>query len=105
MDKRLSRTCAVLGATMLALASPTATAAGETLRCGGKIVKAGMTMDEVRGYCGEPTSSSVEQVPVRSGNRVTGTTEMHHWTYRRGSGQKPATLKFDRETLVGISYE
>ena len=36
-----------------------ASAAGETFRCGSKIVKIGMMMDEVRKYCGEPTSTEV----------------------------------------------
>lgn len=81
-----------------------AVAIGETLRCGSKIVTVGMSMEEVRKFCGEPTSRRVEEIPVRSGRRVTGTTKIHYWTYRRGSGQKPATLEFDRETLVRIAY-
>ena len=80
-------------------------AARDTLRCGSKIVNTGITMDEVRKFCGEPTSKRVEEVPVRSGNRVTGTTDMHYWTYRRGNSQKPATLLFDKDTLVSITYE
>ena len=30
--------------------------ANETLRCGSKIVKTGMMMEEVRKFCGEPAS-------------------------------------------------
>jgi len=90
---------------MLMFASFPATAAGDTLRCGSKIVNTGMSMDEVRKYCGEPTAQKVEEIPVRSGGHVTGTTEMHYWTYRRGSGQKPATLEFDQDRLVSITYE
>lgn len=82
-----------------------ATARGETLRCGSKIVTAGMSMDDVRKLCGEPASQTVEEVPVRSGGRVTGTTEMHYWIYRRGSGKKPAKLQFDQQKLVSISYQ
>lgn len=91
-------------ATVLLLTSGPA-AARDTLRCGSKIVNTGITMDEVRKFCGEPTSIRVEEVPVRSGNRVTGTTEMHYWTYRRGNSQKPATLLFDKDTLISITYE
>lgn len=80
-------------------------AARDTLRCGSKIVNTGVTMDEVRKFCGEPSSERIEEVPVRSGNRVTGTTDMIYWTYRRGNGQKPATLLFDKNVLVSITYE
>lgn len=91
--------------TLLSFANGPAAARGETLRCGSKIVTTGMTMTEVRKLCGEPTSQRVEEIPVRSGGRVTGTTEMHYWTYRRGSGQKAATLQFDQEKLVSITYQ
>jgi len=79
-------------------------AAAETLRCGSKIVKIGMKMDEVRKYCGEPTSTEVVEHDVRSGNRVTGTTYENIWTYRRGSN-KPAILHFDNDKLLTIRYE
>jgi len=81
-----------------------ASAAVETLRCGSKIVKVGMMMDEVRKYCGEPTSTEVVEHDVRSGNRVTGTTYENIWTYRRGSN-KPARLHFDNDKLLSIRYE
>lgn len=86
----------------LAVIDP-AFAARDTLRCGSKIVTTGMTMDEVLKFCGEPQAREVEEVPVRSGNRVTGTTETHVWTYRR-SGGKPASLTFDQDKLVSIEY-
>ena len=101
MRMSLAMTCVAI---ILLLATGAATAR-DTLRCGSKIVNTGITMDEVRKFCGEPTSKRVEEVPVRSGNRVTGTTEMHYWTYRHGNGQKPATLLFDQDTLVSITYE
>lgn len=78
-------------------------AARDTLRCGSKIVKSGMTMEEVLKFCGEPQAREVEEVPVRSGNRVTGTTETHVWTYQRAGG-KPASLTFDQDKLVSIEY-
>ena len=102
MMKRIS--VIVFAWLLLAIGADPATARGETLRCGSKIINAGMSMDEVRKFCGEPTSQRTEEIPVRSGNRVTGTTEMHYWTYRRGSG-KPATLQFDQEKLVSITYD
>ena len=104
MENLDMKTATLLFVTLLSLAviSPVF-AARDTLRCGGKLVKTGMTMDEVLKFCGEPQTREVEEVPVRSGNRVTGTTETHIWTYRR-SGGKPASLTFDQDTLVSIEY-
>ena len=103
MTKRLF--ILALAAILISIGIGPAAASSETLRCGSKIIITGMSMDEVRKFCGSPTSQRSEEIPVRSGNRVTGTTEMHYWTYRRGSGQKPATLKFDQEKLVSITYD
>jgi hypothetical protein len=62
----------MIGLTLIMLLlffSATADAAQETLRCGSKIVKTGMSMEEVLKYCGEPTSKEIEEHDVRSGNR------------------------------------
>lgn len=80
-------------------------ASAETLRCGNKIVDTGMSMQEVRKYCGNPSSSSIEEQDVRSGNRVVGKTQIHIWRYKRASGQRTAVLQFDQDTLKIISYE
>lgn len=85
----------------LLLGSP---AIAETLRCGSKIVDTGMTMDEVRKYCGKPSSTVIEEHDVRAGNRVVGKTELHIWRYNRSSGQKTAVLEFDRQKLMSIKY-
>ena len=77
----------------------------DTLRCGSKIVRTGMTMAEVKQYCGNPTSTAIEEQDVRSGPRVVGTTEIHTWTYRRSSGQRTAVLMFDQGELKSITYE
>ncbi len=79
--------------------------AEDTLRCGSKIVRTGMTMAEVKKYCGNPTSTAVEVQDVRSGPRVVGTTEIHTWTYRRTSGQRTAILLFDQGELKSITYQ
>jgi len=84
--------------------STTAIAAGDTLRCGGKIVQTGMTMAEVKKYCGNPSSTEVEEHDVRAGNRVVGTTQLHIWRYKRMSTQKTAVLEFDQEKLMVIKY-
>ena len=78
-------------------------AARDTMRCGGKIITTSMMMDEVLKFCGEPKARDTEEVPVRSGNRVTGMTLKHVLTYSR-SGGKPAVLTFDQEKLVSIDY-
>jgi hypothetical protein len=77
----------------------------ETLRCGSKIVDTGMSMAEVKKYCGQPSSTKVEEHDVRSGNRVVGTTQLHIWRYNRMSGQDTAVLEFDQDKLMSIKYE
>ena len=79
--------------------------AEDTLRCGSKIVQTGMTMTEVKKYCGNPSSTSIEEQDVRAGPRVVGTTEIHTWRYDRASGQRTAVLEFDQEKLMSITYE
>ena len=79
-------------------------ASAETLRCGSKIVDVGMSMDEVRKYCGQPSSTAVEEHDVRAGNRVVGKTQLNIWRYNRSSGQNTAVLEFDQEKLMSISY-
>ena len=87
----------------LAMMGP-ASGARDTLRCGSKIITIGMMMDAVLKSCGEPHSRNTEEVPVRSGNRVTGSTKIHTWVYQR-SGGKPASLTFDQDKLVSIKYQ
>jgi len=62
-------------------------------------------MSDVKGYCGNPSSTSIEEQDVRSGNRVVGKTQVHTWRYARGSGQRTAVLEFDQENLMSIRYE
>ena len=80
-------------------------AAEDSLRCGNKIVRTGMTMEEVKKYCGTPSSTSIEVQDVRSGPRVVGKTEIHTWIYQRTSGQRTAILQFDQDELKSITYE
>ena len=79
--------------------------AEETLRCGGKIVQTGMTMEEVKKYCGNPSSTAIEEQDVRSGPRVVGKTQIHIWRYNRASGQRAAVLEFDQQKLMSITYQ
>ena len=77
-------------------------AAGDTIRCGSKIIKTGMTIAEVLKYCGQPSSKEVEEHDVRSGNRVTGTTQLNRWIYNRGSTGKLVVFEFDQDKLLSI---
>lgn len=90
---------------LLALIFGASDAAAESFRCGGSIVRTGMTMDEVRSACGKPSSTEIEEHDVRSGNRVVGTTEMHIWRYNRSSGQRTAVLLFDNGKVMSITME
>ena len=88
----------ILSACLLA----TEVAAEDTVRCGSKIVRVGMTSAEVLKYCGEPSSREVEEHDVRSGGRVIGTTQLNRWIYNRGSVGKPKVLEFDQDKLIAI---
>ncbi len=98
MHMRVALTTALLLMTLPASAE-------DTLRCGSKIVKIGMTMTEVKKYCGNPSSTSIEEQAVHAGPRVVGTTQIHTWRYDRSTGQRTAVLEFDLEKLKSITYE
>ncbi len=72
-------------------------------RCGSKLVKAGMSTDDVRGYCGAPNNESEEERPIRSGSRVLGSFVAQIWEYSRG-GNSPAVLEFHDGVLKTITY-
>jgi hypothetical protein len=93
-----------LAITLIVSAIPPALA-DDSLRCGSKLVRIGMSMEDVQEYCGSPSSSSIENQNVHSGNRVVGTTQIHTWHYDRGAGQRTAVLEFDQEKLRSIHYE
>jgi len=76
--------------------------AEDTLRCGSKIIRVGMTSAEVLKYCGQPTSKEVEEHDIRSGGRVIGKTQLNRWIYNRGSVGKPKVLEFDQDKLLFI---
>ena len=84
-----------------------AVAADDTFRCGSKLVDTTLSRDEVRRYCGEPTSTTEEDIPqqVRRANGTTfvsGTIHVETWTYDRGSSSFPAVLRFEDGKLVRI---
>ena len=61
-----------------------------------------MTSAEVLKYCGKPSSQEVEEHNVLSAGRVVGTTQLHIWTYDRGTVGKPKVLEFDQDILLAI---
>jgi hypothetical protein len=74
--------------------------AEEAFRCQGQLVERGMTQAQVRQLCGDPTSKTTEVQDVRTGNRVTGTTDVHRWTY--ASYGETRVLVFDQDRLRDI---
>jgi hypothetical protein len=81
-------------------AAATPALADETFVCGGQIIQPGMSQSAVLAQCGEPTSKTVTEVPVRSGNMVSGTTSESRWTYASYSSTR--VLVFDADSLVSI---
>jgi hypothetical protein len=84
-------------------------ASGEdTIRCrNGRIVNVGMTAKDVSSRCGQPTSRTVEEIPVMArlpsgAARQTGTTQAERWIYGRGQGQFDAMLTFEDGKLLRI---
>ena len=77
-----------------------AATADDDFRCGGHIVKVGLTQAAVLEACGEPVTKVVEKLNVRSGNQVVGQTEVWRWTYVMNG--RTRVLTFDQETLKSI---
>src|SRR5512139_1138921 len=85
---------------LLVCAAATPAMADETFTCGGQIIQPGMSQSAVLAQCGEPTSKTVTEVPVRSGHMVSGTTTESRWTYASYSSTR--VLVFDADNLVSI---
>ena len=82
------------------IALSSASLADDSFRCGSKLIVTGMSQAEVLQQCGAPSSRSTEKQDVRSGNRVTGQTELQRWTYESYSATR--VLVFDQDKLVSI---
>ena len=82
--------------------------AEDTIRCrNGRLVDVGMTASEVSSRCGNPTSRTVEEIPVLArlptgAVKQTGTTQAERWIYARGQGQMDAMLTFEDGKLLRI---
>lgn len=80
-----------------------------SLRCKGKIIDVGMSMDKVHALCGAPKSRSKEHTPVRSRNylgfsRFKGVFHTEIWEYNRGWGKFPVVLRFEDKKLKRVEY-
>ena len=84
-----------------ALLLPIAASADETFRCGKWIVSSAMTVAELTGKCGEPTSreSRTEDVKARNNNvglmMKVGETTVETWTYERGANPAMVVIIVD----------
>lgn len=91
---------AAIHALLITTCAAAATAHSEDMQCGSRLIEVGMSRSEVLEHCGEPTSREVEEQPVRSGNRISGTTTVERWTY--DSYSRKRTLLFDQDRLTSI---
>ena len=84
-----------------ALLLPVAASADETFRCGKWIASSAMTVAELTGKCGEPTSreSRTEDVMTRNNNvglmMKVGETTVETWTYDRGANPAMVVIIVD----------
>ena len=67
----MQRSLPIVAAAVIAATSGVGVArADDDFRCGSRIVSVGMSQGDVLDACGEPATKDVEDVDVRSGNRV-----------------------------------
>ena len=96
----------VLGITFCCCA--TANAAG-SLRCQGKIIRAGFHAAYVLAICGPPEYQLIEEVPARARtvtgfSRFIGIAVSERWIYDRGWGKFPVVLEFHEGKLRRIEF-
>lgn len=95
---------------LLLAAAATTPAIAETLRCGSSLIKEGDTAGYVAEKCGEPLSKQTYTEPVYAHRQngtsyEIGTTSKDVWRYKRGSGQFPAVLTFEKGVLTKLEFE
>ena len=96
----------VLGITFCCCAA--ANAAG-SLRCQGKIIRAGFPAVYVLATCGPPEYQLIQEVPARSrtvtgSSRFIGIAVSEQWIYDRGKGKFPVVLEFHDGKLRRIEF-
>ena len=104
--------CAAVTVAVLLLAAVPVVQAGDTMRCGTRIVGNGDGKDKVRALCGEPTSISF--VGIQSAPRYYGPYDYSYfgpglievpveiWTYNFGSSKLLRKLRFVGDELDEI---
>ena len=108
-----SPTCAALVVAALLLATAPAVHAGDTMRCGSRIVSNGDGKDKVRALCGEPTSISFVGIQSAPRNYYgpydysyfgPGLIEVpvEVWTYNFGASRLLRKLRFVGDELDEI---
>ena len=85
-----------------------ANAAG-SLRCQGKIIRAGFHAAYVLAICGPPEYQLIEEVPARARtvtgfSRFIGIVVSEQWIYDRGKGKFPVVLEFHDGKLRRIEF-
>ncbi len=100
---------ACAGALVAALVAPgdvRPALAGDTMRCGKRLVRTGHPQDEVLRRCGEPMSRSFSTELVSfetaSGLVVTRAVPVETWTYNRGPREFVRYLKFRDGRLIRV---
>jgi hypothetical protein len=100
-------TGAALAGVLLVASSALGQPGEETLRCGGRLVRAGVSMWDVLADCGPPTVRGpvdrvviLEQVDAFSWREVV--TEFEQWGYDRGSNEFVRMLTFRDGLLVTV---
>lgn len=84
--------------------------AGDTMRCGTRLIDNDSSQSRILEYCGEPLSkrSGIRKIYLRDrrghvyGERVIETEE---WVYDRGATQFRAILSFENGRLTSIQFE
>lgn len=94
---------------ILALGFSSVADAYGSLRCKGRLIGIGDTMEQVATLCGAPLGRRIDEIPVRSRvgsgfTRPAGTTTTERWVYDRGWGRFPAVLTFDRGRVQRVDY-
>ena len=85
-----------------------ANAAG-SLRCQGKIIRAGVPAVYVLAICGPPEYQLIQEVPIRTRtatgfSRLSGIAVSEQWIYDRGWGRFPVLLQFPDGKLRRIEF-
>lgn len=86
---------------IIALAAGLSLTAQASMRCGAQLIDAGMLLDEVLSYCGEPQQRSIEEPVDDAGYQIHGAAQIQRWRYGPDNGMY-RHLRFIDGRLVEI---